>query len=291
MSDQFTLKKKNKPWLYVAIVGITVLAAASFFYAKNSAEKPTQLGNHLKIHYEPTSLGAKSVIEFLNKEVAPEYGITLEAVGVQDPVESNRAVNDGKFDATIYQHQWWLKQVADAHGFELTPTTEVFQWAFGFYSDKYKTLAEVPDGAKVSIPNDLANQAQALWLLERQGFIKLNPDVPSHTAKVKDIIENKRNLKLIEIDLFSLARSLDSVDFAIGYVGQFDASKIPRSKGILFPAAPRTFASRLVVATRNLEDPQVKKLQKIFGDPRLKHYIETTDDVHVKDVLTPVSKE
>ncbi len=291
MSSEFTLKKKNKSRVFILLGIIIVAIAAYFIFSKSSSEETKTLGSHLKIHYEPTSIGEKSLIEFLNKEVAPDYELTLEAVGVQDPVQSNRAVNDGEFDATIYQHQWWLKQVVEANGFKLTPTIEVFQWAFGFYSDKYKKLSEIPDGAKVSIPNDLANQAQALWLLERQGLLKLDPNVPSHSAKLKDIIENPHQFKFIEIDLFSLPRTLDSVDFSIGYVGHFDAGKIPRSKGIVFPESPKTFASRLVVATKNIDDPQIKKLQQVFSDPRLKTFIETTDDLNVRGVLMPVSKE
>ncbi len=37
-----------------------------------------------------------------------------------------------------------------------------------------------------------------------------------------------------------MPRALNSVDAAIGYVSQFDAGKVPREKGILFPPAPRT---------------------------------------------------
>ncbi|OTG61599.1 metal ABC transporter substrate-binding protein [Acinetobacter sp. ANC 3903] len=287
----FELKKKTKlPLIIGAIVVIAVIAGLALF-KQNSSHQASAESNVLKVHYEPTMIGEKNLIEYANEHIAPDYGVKLEAVGVQDPVQANRAVNDGEFAGTIYQHQWWLKQVADANGFKLLPTVEVFQWAFGIYSDRYKNINELPKNAVFAIPSDLANQGQALWLLQREGLIKLNPAIEPRTAKIKDIQENPHSFKFTEIELLSMARTLDSVDAAIGYVAQFDAGKISRSKGILFPAAPRTFASRLVIAEAKKDDPQIVKLQKIFADPRIAEYLKTTDDLNVKGILTPVSED
>ena len=52
-------------------------------------------GSTLKIHYEPAMAGEQRVIEYINQHIAPDYGLTLEAVGVQDPVQADRAVADG----------------------------------------------------------------------------------------------------------------------------------------------------------------------------------------------------
>lgn len=290
----FELKKKSKaPFIVLSVVVIAVLA---WLMIKNTSSDPKNseaigFGHTLKVHYEPTMIGEKSLIEFANQHVAPDYGLTLEAVGVQDSVQGNRAVNDGQFAATIHQHQWWLKQVNDANGFKLIPTTEIFQWAFGIYSDRYRQVSELPKGAKIALPSDLANQAQALWLLQREGILTLKPEIEPRTARLKDIAENPFEFHFTEIELLSIARSLDSVDAAIGYVAQFDAAKVPRSKGILFPAAPRTFAGRLVIAEKSKDDPAILKLQQVFSDPRIEAYLKTTDDLNVKGIFTPVSQD
>lgn len=287
----FDLKKKSKaPYIILGIIVTAVIIGLIIFKSNSKDHAQAAFNNVLKVHYEPAMIGEKSLIEFANQYVAPDYGLQLEAVGVQDSVQGNRAVNDGQFAATIHQHQWWLKQVNDANGFKLIPTTEIFQWAFGIYSDRYKKVADLPKGAKIAIPNDLANQAQALWLLEREGLLKLNPAIEPRTARIKDIQENPHNFDFTEIDLLSMARTLDSVDAAIGYVAQFDAGKVPRSKGILFPAAPKTFASRLVIAEQSKDDPVIIKLQQVFSDPRIAEYLSQTDDLNVKGILTPVSK-
>jgi len=286
---QFTVKKRSPlPWIIGAVV-IVALAAVAIVTFNGRSHQAVVFGSTLKVHFEPAMAGEQKLIEYVSDHIAPDYGIKLEAVGLQDPAQADRAVAEGTYAGTIYQHQWWLKQVVDANGFALTPTLPVFQWGFGLYSDRYKHITDVPNGATFVVPNDRANQAQALWLLQRIGLIGLDPKVEPRVAKLRDISSNPRHYVFRELDLLSEPRVLDSVDVAIGYTAQFDAGKVPRSKGILFPHAPRTFASQLVIGTKFLGDPQIEKLEKVFSDPRVKQYLETTNDPLVHGVLTPVS--
>jgi D-methionine transport system substrate-binding protein len=270
-------------------VVVVLAVAGAIAYVNHRANAAVEFGDTLKVHYEPAMAGEQKLIEYVSEHIAPDYGIKLEAVGLQDPAQADAAVANGTYAGTIYQHQWWLKQVVDANGFKLTSTEPVFQWSFGLYSDRYTNIKDVPDGATFIVPNDGANQGQALWLLQREGLIGLNKQIEPRVAKLRDIVDNPHHYVFKEIDLLSMPRVLDSVDVAIGYTSQFDAGKIPRSKGILFPPAPQTFASQLVIGTKFLDDPQIVKLQKAFADPRVKQYLEKTDDPLVKGVLTPVS--
>ncbi|MDR1976629.1 MAG: hypothetical protein LBQ18_06515 [Campylobacteraceae bacterium] len=282
--------KKSRSLAWIIVVGVVLAVAVGvFFYAKSKASDAVVFDSTLKVHYYPFFVGEEWIIKYIDEHIAPDYGIRLEAVPLADGTQADRAVAEGKYAGTIYQHQWWLKQVVDANGFELTPVFPIFQWGFGIYSDRYKSIDEVPDGALVALPNDGANQAQALWLLEREGLIKLNDDVERRRAQLRDVIHNPHNFQLKELDFLSLPRILGSVDIAVGYTSNFDDGRIPRSKGILFPKAPKTFASQLVIGTKFLNDPQIKKLQQAFADPRVREYLETTDDPLVQGVYTPVS--
>lgn len=286
---QFKLKNRSKaPWIATALAAVAI-AGGAIAFATQRANQPVTFGETLKVHYEPAMAGEQRLIEYVGSHIAPDYGIKLEAVPLQDGSQADRAVADGTYAATIYQHQWWLKQVVDANGFKLSPALPVFQWGFGLYSDRYKNIKDVPDGATFIVPNDGANQGQALWLLQRAGLIGLNKNVEPRTAKLRDIADNPHHYVFKEIDLLSMPRVLDSVDVAIGYTAQFDAGKVPRDKGILFPQAPRTFASQLVIGTKYLNDPQIVKLKQAFADPRVRQYLLETDDPLVHGVLTPVS--
>lgn len=286
--QNFELKKKKTwPW-QVAIVAIVLIAGLGWYFTAQQRHSVT-FGTTLKVHFEPAMAGEQRLIEYVAQNIAPDYGIKLEAVGLQDPVQADRAVAEGQYAATLYQHQWWLKQVVDANKFELTSTLPVFQWAFGIYSDRYKTIADLPQGAEIVVPNDGANQGQALWLLQRIGLIGLDPAVEPRTAKLKDIKENPHKFNFKELDLLTMPRALNSVDAAIGYVSQFDAGKVSRDKGILFPPAPQTFASQLVIGTPYLNDENIIKLKKAFADPRVQQWLKETTDPLVQGVLVPVS--
>lgn len=163
-TEQFELRKARRwPWL-AALAAIAALAVV-FWWWRGYAQAPQVVfGTTLKIHYEPAMAGEQRIIEYISQHIAPDYGLKLEAVGVQDPVQADRAVAEGQYAGTIYQHQWWLKQVVDANGFALSTTVPVFQWAFGIYSDRYKSVQDLPVGATLVVPDDGANQGQALWL-------------------------------------------------------------------------------------------------------------------------------
>ncbi len=88
-----------------------------------------------------------------------------------------------------------------------------------------------------------------------------------------------------------MPRALNSVDAAIGYVSQFDSGKVSRDKGILFPPAPQTFASQLVIGTPYLNDENIIKLKKAFADPRVQQWLKETTDPLVQGVLVPVSEK
>lgn len=289
VQEQFAIKKPSRlPWIVAGIVAVVLAVAAGVAFTQRS-HRTVVFGDTLKVHFEPAMAGEQKLIEYVSDKIAPDYGIKLEAVGLQDPAQADRAVADGTYAGTIYQHQWWLKQVVDANGFALTATLPVFQWGFGLYSDRYKSISDVPNGATFVVPNDGANQGQALWLLARIGLIGLNKNIEPRVAKLRDVSSNPHHYVFKELDLLSEPRVLDSVDVAIGYTAQFDAGKVPRSKGILFPHAPRTFASQLVIGTPYLGDPQIEKLKKAFSDPRVQQYLQTTSDPLVHGVLTPVS--
>ncbi|MBQ0026497.1 MAG: hypothetical protein KBS79_03920 [Lachnospiraceae bacterium] len=65
----------------------------------------------------------------------------------------------------------------------------------------------------IAVPNDASNEARALQLLEKLGYIKLKSDVENVTPL--DIIENPYNIKIQEIEAAQIPNVLTDVDFGI----------------------------------------------------------------------------
>ena len=289
--SDFELRKKRRWPLGIAILLIVVVIAIVAQHVFSQRRAPVTFSSHLSVHFEPAMAGEQSIIDYVAQHIAPDYGISIQSVGLEDPVQADRAVANGQYAATVYQHQWWLKQVVEANHFALTATEPLFQWAFGIYSERYSTIEQLPQGATIVVPDDGANQGQALWMLQRLGLIQLATDIEPRSAKLSDIRENPHHFRFKELSLLTMPRVLNSVDAAIGYVSQFDAGKVGREKGILFPPAPRTFASQLVVGSAYLKDPAIQKLIQAFSDKRLQQWLATTNDPKVKGVLVPISQQ
>ena len=67
----------------------------------------------------------------------------------------------------------YLDEFNAARGTTLITVAGIHVEPLGLYSRKHKTLAELPNGAQVVLPNDASNTGRALLLLQAAGLITL----------------------------------------------------------------------------------------------------------------------
>ena len=84
----------------------------------------------------------------------------------------------------------------------------------GIYANKLKDITKIKDGGEIAIPNDPTNGGRALILLQTAGLIKVDP-AKQQLPTVSDITENKRQLKITELDATQTARALQDVDASV----------------------------------------------------------------------------
>ncbi len=295
--DDIDLGGGRRKWLWPAVGGAVVLAVVIGFAVKaaGGGDEKTVEGSHFgtdfSIAYQASSASEKAFLEYLGDEIAPDHGVTIEPVGIEDGNQLDQATADGEYIANIYQHKHWLAQVIDATGMELTALGPVFQWSYSVYSEKYGSLDELPDGAEIALLNDPANTAQALWILERAGKLTFKPGVDPWAATENDIAENIGGYQFTYIEYGAGPRTLDSVDAVIDYNMSFVDADTPEEYRIYEPDAPKEFAGQLVVGSEYLDDPQVGVLKEIFFDPRVQEYLASNDDPNLQGQLAPVSDE
>lgn len=295
-SHEFVLKggrKSTRRLVAGAAVGlialIAVLVALLSGGSSNTAVKGSHFGTTMQVAYEADSASELEFLKWLNKVIAPTYGVKIQPVGIEDGNQLDQATATGQYAANIYQHIHWLNEVVASTHMKLTAIGPVFQWAYSVYSQKYKSLSALPDGAQIALLNDPANTAQALWLLERAKLLSFKPGTIPWSATTANIASNPKHLHFVFVDYGAGPRTLPSVDAVIAYNMQFISAGIPQKDKIYAPPAPRQFAGQLVVGTAYRNDPQVLKLIKVFLDPRVQPYLRTTTDPRLRDQLSPVS--
>jgi len=147
------------------------------------------------------------------KEALAAKGWELEIVEYTDYVQPNMALEAGDLDANYFQHLPYLESFNEENKTNLVSAAVIHYEPFGIFPGKTASLEELPDGAKVGVPNDTTNEARALNLLEANGLIKLKEGVGLLAAKT-DIVENEKNLDITEIEAAQLPRSLPDLDIA-----------------------------------------------------------------------------
>ncbi|RAX50426.1 metal ABC transporter substrate-binding protein [Arthrobacter sp. AQ5-05] len=288
-SHGFTIQKHKKwPWTLAAIALAAAITAGAIIGSNADTQSPnTVAGATLTVVTAEGNHAEQALVNFVAENVAPKYGINVAFKGLADSTTLNRAVSTGEVAGTIYQHKLWLSQVLEANpDFKLAAATPVFRWGFGIWSEKYKSVDEIPDGATISLYSDPANEAQGLWLLERAGLIKLDPSMDKWKATQKDIAENPKGIKFKLLDFAAQSRSLPDLDAAVGYTEYYVSAKVPLRQQIFAPAAPDEFAGQLTIGTEFADTENVKSLVAAFQDPAVQEFLRT--DPAVKDLLIPI---
>lgn len=214
------------------------------------------------------------------KGILATKGYELEIIEYTDYVQPNVALDAGDLDANYFQHQPYLDQFNKDRGFDLVSVAKIHYEPFGLYPGKTKTLEELKDGAQIAIPNDGTNEARALLLLEAQGLIKLEEGVGME-ATIHNIVENPKNLEIIEIEAAQLARSLQDVDMAVINGNYAIQAELNVSKDALAvedqnSLAAETYANVIAVRKGDENRDEIKALVEALQSQEVKEFINST---------------
>ena len=265
------MKKK----IVAALVGISVLG--SVFVGCGSKGTDNKAGSTDKTIVVGAGVTPHAEILRAVESNLKEKGYTLKVVEYNDYVIPNTALEGGELDANYFQHQPYLDDFNKQKGTHLVSAASVHFEPFGIYAGKTKALADLKEGAKVAIPNDTTNEARALLLLEAQGLIKLKEGAGITATKV-DIVENKLNLQIEELEAAQVARALQDVDvacingnYAIGAGLSVEQALAVEASDSL---AAKTYANIIAVKTGNENTDKTKALVEAVTSETAKTFMK-----------------
>ncbi len=148
------------------------------------------------------------------KTVMAAKGYDLQIQEYTDYVIPNQALDGGDLDANYFQHKPYLDSFNEQNGTKLVSAGVIHYEPFGIYAGKTTDLSALPDKATVLVPNDVTNEARALLLLEAQGLLKLKEGAGLEATR-NEIVENPKNLDIVELEAAQIPRSLADCDIAV----------------------------------------------------------------------------
>lgn len=257
---------------------LTVLLALTLFTAilsgcskKEADDKKIIIGASTTPHAE--------ILEQV-KPILAEKGYELEIMEYVDYVQPNLALDAGDLDANYFQHQPYLDEFNEDYKTKLVSVANVHYEPFGIYSDNLTSLEQLEDGAQVAVPNDKTNEARALQLLQAQGLIKLAEGSGLNATK-KDIVENPKNLAIVEIEAAQLSLSLPDVAIAVingnyaieaGLKVGTDALAVEDKESI----GAETYGNIIAVKEGNEDSKKIKALVEAIMSDEIRDYINNT---------------
>ncbi|MDQ1000966.1 D-methionine transport system substrate-binding protein [Neobacillus niacini] len=266
--------KKAFGLIIIALVALVLSACGG---AKNdTADNAGEDGNK-KLVVGASAVPHAEVLEAA-KPLLKEKGIDLEVQVFQDYILPNVALRDKELDANYFQTPGYLElQMEENKDFDFVSVGGVHKEPIGIYSKEYKSVNDLPKGAKIIMSDSLSDHGRILPIFEKEGLIKLKEGVGAN-ARVEDIVENPKDLDfstLIEAKL--LASSFESgegdavvINTNYALEGGIDIGKY----GIAFEGDDVVPANLVVVRSEDQDREEIKTLVEVLQSDEIKKFLE-----------------
>ena len=277
----------------LALSTVVALAACSNQTTSNSTTSNSK--SELKT-VKVASVGSDAEIwrHIAETDQAKKAGLKIEVEELNGGVPLNQSVAEGSVDANAFQSIGYLQGFNESNSSKLTPIGTTYIEPMGLYSKKVKSLNDLPNGAKIAIPDNPYNTTRALRLLETAGLIKLSADFKEGTGTPSDIVENKKNFEFLLIDDTTSVRVLDDADLiAIGNTIALEGGLNVLKDALFYEKADAstiTSINVIVVKSGNESNEDYKKLVDLYHDADVQKFISDKFQGTKVEVKKPISE-
>lgn len=206
------------------------------------------------------------------QQKAREEGIEIRPIGFSDFSQPNPALAQGQTDLNLFQHLFFLANYNAATGATLTPIGSTVIVPLGLYSQRYDSVAAIPTGAQIAIPNDQTNQARALLVLQSAGLISLRGG-GSPLSIPADIDTTASRVTVVPVAAQQTVTSLPSVAAAVINNGFAMDANIDPSTAIYAddPANPDSvpYINSFVARAEDKDDETYLRIVELYHSPEV----------------------
>ncbi|MBP2242030.1 D-methionine transport system substrate-binding protein [Cytobacillus eiseniae] len=252
-----------------------LLSIIIFAFAVVSVACSSETSGSEKVKVKVGVSGSDTRIWDFVSEKAAKEGIEVEVISFSDYVQPNIALAEGELDVNAFQTVAYFDTFIEEHNLDLSPIATTVLAPMGLYSDKYESVDDIPEGAKIAVPNDVSNMGRALLLLEEAGLIKLTDDYDGNGSLDK-IVENPKNLEIIEMVAAQTPRVLPDVAASIINNGiAVDAGFTPTKDSIFHESETATpYVNIIATRTEDKDNKHFQKLASLYQEDDVAEFIK-----------------
>ncbi|WP_159627462.1 MetQ/NlpA family ABC transporter substrate-binding protein [Massilia puerhi] len=265
-----------------------VLAIALAVATDAQARDPKEIviGTSAGPYADQVKLGIKPILE--------QQGYKVRIVEFNDYIQPNFALAEGALDANVFQHATYLRRFAAQHKLAIAELVKVPTAPIAIYSRRHKSLDAVKNGSSVALPNDPTNQARALVMLDRLGWIRLRPGVDPIRASERDVAANLKGIRLLPLEAAQLPRALQDADYAFVNGNYALASGLKLRDALRTEKISPAYANLVAVRSADRDKPFARDLaaayrSRAFLDVTNRHFADYAKTDYQLALQTPTA--
>lgn len=262
-------------WKKLGILMLTVVVGTAFLAGCGSS---SDTSSKKELTYSKSQGPYSDLFEKGVKPILEKKGYTFVGKDMSDLLQADVALNDGEVDFNVEQHTAYMNDFNKKQNGHLAAITPIPTVLAGIYPGAKSNLSQVADGDTVAVPNDAANTARAYALLQKIGWIKLDPSKDITKVTQQDIIENPHHLQFTEMKSLNIPAVRG--DFAyivitgsIVYNAKIDPKTVLATEDIV-----PDMLLQVVVEDKNKDTQWAKDLAAAYNSDEFKQYMKEHND-------------
>lgn len=253
------MKKRH---LLAAMVAMSVTASASW-----AQQQVLRIGFFPGPYADQFKRGVQPYLE--------SQGIKVQATEFSNIIQLNSALMDGALDANVFQNRAFMDTFNTQQKARLVEVLQVPSAPLGIYSTKHKDLKSLPNGARISVPNDPTSLGRALAFLQSQGLITLDPAATPGRATEKNVTGNPKNLQLVLIDAPQMPRTMSEMDASAILGNHVIAAGMALSSALVLEDPAPQYRIILVARDDVAKSDLMAKLVTGYKSAEYRRFVET----------------
>ncbi|MDN0056482.1 MetQ/NlpA family ABC transporter substrate-binding protein [Collinsella ihumii] len=280
MLNNIALSRRSLIAAAAAVVGVGSLAACGTSGDTSAAGGSSAEGGSQTLTVAASPSPHAEILNDFAADKLAEQGIALEVKEYTDYILPNQDVSAGEIDCNYFQHINYLNNYNEENGTDLVNVGKIHFEPMGVFAGKSDDLANIADGATISVPNDATNEGRALLLLQEHGVITLSESA-GITATPNDIVDNPHNVEILEQEAAMLPSTLADVDFAVINGNYAIDAGLTLADAVAQESADsdvikNEYANVIVTRPELEDDERIKALVDVLTTDEFKEYLADT---------------